>query len=122
MIRTVLIDYMLDNKQQAVVIPVSYEINQLDNIRTIYCEVQQHNGYAIPGWLRPFRFSIKSIEEDGMYQTLYSDYASVQNLDAALFIDKATEIILLEEAKVVPPVVKSRKKVQAATFVPTKTS
>jgi hypothetical protein len=111
MIRTVLIDYILDDKQQSVVIPVQYEISQLDNIRTIYCEVQQHTEHAIPGWLRPFRFNIKSIEQNGIYETLYSDYASVQNLDAALFIDKASEIILIEEAKIIPVVVKRRKKV-----------
>jgi|GEM_PF-736392 hypothetical protein len=111
MTKMVLIDYIMDNKQQSVMIPVNYEITQLDDIRTISCTIQQNSGYSIPGWLRPFRFSIKSIEHNGSYETLYSDYASVQNLDAALFIDRASEIILLEEAKVIPLVVKSRKKV-----------
>ncbi len=97
MVKQMMISYTLYNKEQTVLIPVSYELLKEGNIYTIFCTIDQKTEYKIPIWLRPFKFEIKFSYVNNVYETLYSDYDNVSNLDSSLFIDKANADIILSE-------------------------
>lgn len=97
MMKPIMIVYQLDNQDKSITIPILYQIAEENSVRTITCIVDQKKEQAIPIWLRPFKFEIKSICNNGVYETLFSDYSNVRNLEASLFIDKVcADIITLE--------------------------
>lgn len=97
MIKEMLIPYTMYNGEQTVQIPVSYELQKEGDIYTILCTINQKTEYKIPMWLRPFKFAIKFSYANNVYETLYSDYDNVANLDSSLFIDKVNNDIITVE-------------------------
>jgi len=94
MAKEMLIPYTMYNGEQTVEIPVSYELQKEGDVYTILCTINQKTEYKIPMWLRPFKFAIKFSHANSVYETLYSDYDSVANLDSSLFIDKVNKDIM----------------------------
>ena len=94
--KSITVSYLLNNKATSVSVMLMYNIERLDNIQTITCTVSKSEE-AIPLWLHPHKFEVKSVFNKGKYETLFNFENNTKNLDAALFIDEAYAAIMTKE-------------------------
>ena len=93
--KVITVAYKLSGNDQLVSIPVSYVIENEDNVRTITCTVNPGSS-LLPFWLQR-KFNIKLLFSDGYYELLYNEGNIIKNLDTSLFIDQAYAGIRLKE-------------------------
>jgi len=98
--RPITINYLMSNKAVTVSVLILYNIERIENLQTVTCTVTR-NEEAIPIWLHPHKFEIKSVLNQGKYETLFNFENDTKNLDAALFIDLAYATIMAKEDMVI---------------------
>jgi len=94
--KSIIIDYVLSSKATTVSVLLNYNIERLNNIQTVSCTITK-SAELIPLWLHPHKFEIKSMYNNGKYETLFNFENNTKNLDAALFIDVAYAAIMSKE-------------------------
>ena len=94
--KSITINYLLNNKAASVSVLLMYSIERSDNLQTVTCTITK-SGDVIPLWLHPHKFEIKSMFNNGKYETLFNFENNAKNLDAALFIDEAYAAIMTRE-------------------------
>lgn|SRR5690242_4208750 len=93
--KAIVVPYKLSTTGQLVSIPVSYTIENEDNVRTITCTVNPGNS-LLPFWLQR-KFNIKLLFTDGCFVHLFDESNIIKNLDTSLFIDQAYDSIIMKE-------------------------
>ena len=94
--KSITISYLLSNKATSIAINLLYNIVRTDNIQTVTCTIPK-SAEAIPLWLHPHKFEIKSVINNDRYETLFNFENDTKNLEAALFIDEAYAAIMSKE-------------------------
>jgi hypothetical protein len=94
--KSITISYELSSKASSVSVLLRYDIQRADNIQTVTCTISK-SAEVIPLWLHPHKFEIKSMFNNGKYETLFNFENNAKNLDAALFIDEAYAAIMTKE-------------------------
>jgi hypothetical protein len=98
--KSIIIPYLLNSKGSSISVLLKYNIERSDNIQTVTCIVTKSEE-AIPLWLHPHKFEIKSMINNGKYETLFNFENNTKNIDAALFIDQAYAAIMNREHLIV---------------------
>jgi hypothetical protein len=96
--KIITIGYSTYEHAQQVLIPVSYEKEDDDNIQTIRCKISLPQN-EIPAWLKPHKFEIRAMYNGNSYQVLLNETRGVHTLDAILFMEKAQEALFLAEKR-----------------------
>ncbi len=91
-----MVSYLLSSKAATISVLLMYNIERADNIQTVTCTVTKSEE-LIPLWLHPHKFEIKSMYNNGRYETLFNFDNNTRNLDATLFIDEAYAAIMTRE-------------------------
>ncbi|WP_276133736.1 hypothetical protein [Polluticoccus soli] len=96
--KTIVVKYKPFGDVQELLIPVSYETENDDNILTVRCRVDLPV-VQVPWWLKPHKFELRAAFEGSIYQLLLNETRNVHTVDAALFMDLAQEKILEVEKR-----------------------
>ena len=94
--KSIMVSYLLSSKAATISVLLMYNIERADNIQTVTCTVTKSEE-LIPLWLHPHKFEIKSMYNNGRYETLFNFDNNTRNLDATLFIDEAYAAIMTRE-------------------------
>ncbi|OJW77373.1 MAG: hypothetical protein BGO69_18505 [Bacteroidetes bacterium 46-16] len=89
------ISYKLSTSDQLITIPVSYVIENNEDMYTITCTVNPGNS-LLPFWLQR-KFNIKLLFTDGYFIHLFDESNIIKNLDTSLFIDQVYDSIITKE-------------------------
>lgn len=98
--QSITISYLLSSKAATVSVLLKYAIERAGNIQTVLCTIAKSDD-AIPLWLHPHKFEVKSMFNKGKYETLFGFGNNERSLDATLFIDCAYAAIMHKEHLVV---------------------
>jgi len=99
--KIITVTYKLSSDGQTLSIPVSYTIENEENVRTITCTVNPGSS-LLPFWLQR-KFHIKLLFVDGYYEHLFDESNIIKNLDTSLFIDQVfAGIVTKEKLRQVP--------------------
>jgi len=93
---TITVPYLTSNKAASINVLLKYNIERVDNIQTVTCTISKSEE-VIPLWLHPHKFEIKSVYNNGKYETLFNFENNTKNLDSALFIDESYLAIMTKE-------------------------